>query len=127
MKDFILPHGQQALLDCLAQLPLDKRYRVTVEEYKRKRSLGMNAYHWAAVIDPLAQYIGYSPEEMHRELCGAYWGWVETPFGGRKPRRTTTTNENGERDVLNWEQMSNFVQFCKMKASEVGCPLPEAA
>lgn len=115
---------------CIAQLrALHERLGkcvVEVRPYKRSRSLGLNSYHWAAVIDPIAGFIGDSPEETHRDLCGAYWGWVETPLGGRKPRRTTTTNEAGERDVLDWEKMTNFIHFCKVKAAEIGCPLPES-
>lgn len=127
MKTFILPHGQQALLDALAQIDPNKRVKVTVDAYKRSRSLGMNAAHWAGVITPLAEFIGDSPEEVHRDLCGLYWGWVETQWGGRKPKRTTTHNEAGEKDVLDWEKMSNFMHFCKAKAAEIGAPISEAA
>lgn len=126
MKQFVLPNGQQALLDTLAQLDPKKKYRVIVSLYKRARSLGMNAAHWAGVITPMAEFIGDSPEEVHRDLCGLYFGWVETKWGGRKPRRTTTHNEDGERDVLNWEEMSNFMHLCKAKASELGVAISEA-
>ena len=35
MKSFVIPAGQQSLLDFLAQLDPKKRYRVTVEDYKK--------------------------------------------------------------------------------------------
>lgn len=125
MRSFITPAGTRALLEFI-ESHQDQKLVFEVRQYKRTRSLGLNAYHWAAVITPIADFMGESPEEAHRQLCGAYWGWVEKDLGGlivRKPRRTTTTNEEGKRDVLNWEQMTNFVYFCKAKASDIGCPL----
>ena len=125
MNSFIIPHAQQRLLDCLAQLDPKKRYVVEVREYKKPRSQGLNAFHWSQVITPIADFMGESPEEAHRELCGSYFGWVENSLGGRKPRRTTTRNEKGERDVLNWEAMNNFIHHCQNIAAELGVPLPE--
>ena len=125
VKSFVIPAGQQSLLDCLAQLDPKKRYRVTVEDYKKSRSLGLNAFHWATVITPIADFVGQSPEETHRDLCGSFWGWVDTPLGGRKPWRTTTRNYNGERNVLDWEAMSNFIHHCQQIAAELGVPIPE--
>lgn len=130
MKSFVTPNGTHALLQFI-EANQDKRLLWEVKPYKKPRTLGMNAYHFSQVITPLANYIGESPEETHRNLCGLYWGWVEKDLGGglvlRKPRRTTTTNEHGERDVVPWEVMSDFIEFCKAKAAEIGCPLSEAA
>jgi hypothetical protein len=38
-----------------------------------------------------------------------------------KPRRTTTTNEAGERDVLSRDDMSRFYNFIVQTAAEQGC------
>lgn len=126
MKSFVTPNGTHALLQFIEEHQGEKLV-FEVRKYKRPRSLGMNAAHWAGVITPMAEFIGDSPEEVHRDLCGAYWGWVDTAWGGRKPRRTTTHNEQGEKDVLDWEAMSNFMQFCRVKAAEIGAPISEAA
>ncbi len=120
---FVIPQAQQRLLDFLAQLEPTKRYEVTIEEYKKHRSLGLNAYYWANVNAPLADHCGESPDRMHEVLCGDFWGWEEKEFRGitfKRPRRTTTTNGQGERDVLSGEAMRAFVQHCEAVAAEMG-------
>lgn len=128
MKTFITPHATHSLLKFIEEHQ-DKKLIFEVRPYKKPRSLGLNAYHWAAVITPLAAFCGESPERIHEVLCGEYFGWetkcLKGGFQIRKPRRTTTTNEEGKRDVLNWEQMTNFVYFCKAKAADIGCPLSD--
>ena len=124
MRSFILPQGRPSLESFLKTLDPNKRYEVSIKEYKRERSLEHNAFHWTAVINPIADFIGDSPEETHRTLCGEYFGWVDNKLGRPKPRRTTTHNEEGKRDVLNWEQMSNFVHYCQTVAAELGVQLP---
>ena len=119
MRMFVTPAGTRALLKFIEENQ-QERLLYEVRNYKPPRSLGLNALHWASVINPLAEFIGDSPEETHRDLCGAFFGWVDTKMGGKKPRRTTTTNDQGERSVLNWEEMSNFVEFCRAKAAELG-------
>lgn len=120
-KNFVLPHGQQALLDLLAQLDTKTRYRVTVEVYKKPRSTTANAYWWSAIVTPLAEHCGYTPEEMHRELCGSYFGWEQKEFRGRKfmtPRRTTTTP-----DTLGTMEFADLIHHGHKCAAELGLPL----
>ena len=128
MKLFVTPQGTHALLQEIERLEREypkKRFVWEVREYKKQRSLGLNAFHWATVITPIADFMGESPEDAHRDLCGSFFGWVDTPLGGRKPRRTTTRNEKGERNVLDWEAMTNFIHHCQQIAVELGVPLPE--
>lgn len=126
MKQFVLPNGQQAMLDFMAQLDPRERYEVTIAKYEKPRSLGHNNYYFGFVCTPLAQFCGETPERTHEHLCGEYWGWVEKEFRGhkyRKPRRTTTTNENGERDVLKGEPFQAFVHFAESVCAEMGVPI----
>lgn len=121
MKTFILPHGQQALLDFLAECDPKVRLKVSVEKYKKARSTEANAYWWAAIVHPLAEHTGYSPQEMHRELCGSYFGWEQKEFRGRKcmvPRRTTTTP-----DTLGTMEFSDLIHHGHKCAAELGVPL----
>lgn len=124
-QSFVLPHGQQALLDALAQLDPRERYTVKVEKYKHKkeRSLGLNAYYFGYVVPPLAQFMGESEDECHTIICKLFFGEVVKEFRGikhTKPRRTTTTNEQGERDVLEPEPMRCFVAFAENICAEMG-------
>ena len=117
-QSFILPNGQQSLLDTLAQLDPRKRYEVLVKEYKKPRSTSANAYWWSAIVTPMAEHCGYTPEEMHRELCGSYFGWEQKEFRGRKcmvPRRTTTTP-----DTLGAMEFSDLIHHGHSVAAEMG-------
>jgi hypothetical protein len=109
------------LLD--APLPLE----IKIKPYKKARSLSFNSFYWVSVVTPLADHCGESPKETHRLLCGEYFGWVMKEFNGRSretPRRTTTENEDGERDVLPWDQMSNFVEHSRSIAGMMGVVIP---
>lgn len=105
------------------KLDLSKPLRVTVEEEKKERTNPMNRRMWA-VHELAADYCGMTREEIHREMCCAYWGekLIETPIGTiRRPMRTTTTNEAGERDVLAGEPFMRWLDWLEAKyANELG-------
>jgi hypothetical protein len=125
MRSFVLPAGQQALLDYLAQLPIEKRFTVTIEPYRKKRSIDANAFYWSQVVTPFAAHLGYSPEELHTEICGSYFGWKKIEFRGHKrevPRRTTTTP-----DTLGTMDFADFIAHAQSIAAEMGCPVDIAA
>jgi hypothetical protein len=113
-------HLIESLMD--AQLPI----QVEWGPYKKPRSIPFNRFYFVSIVTPLAAHCGESPAETHRLLCGDYWGWVMKEFNGHMrevPRRTTTTNEEGKRDVLPWDQMSNFVEHSRSVAGMMGMPI----
>lgn len=126
MKSYICRSHQQRAAAAEYVLNCDYPIKVTVEKHVKARSLGLNAYLWGFVTTPLAEFMGESPEYVHRLLCGEYWGWVEKEFRGkryRKPRRTTTTNEEGKREVLDQMKMRDFVYFCESISADMGVPV----
>jgi hypothetical protein len=129
MKSFVLPVGKLNLLRFIEEHG-EEKLLFEIRPYKKPRSEGLNNYVWGVVVTPLAEHVGETPNRMWEICCGEYFGWVEKEFRGhryQKPRRTTTTNENGERSVLNWEEMTNFVEFCKTLCVENGVPISEVA
>jgi hypothetical protein len=38
---------------------------MTIKRPREQRSTKANAYYWAAVVTPAAEYFGYFPDEMH--------------------------------------------------------------
>jgi hypothetical protein len=108
----------------LSNLDLTKAVRVTVEPEKKERTNPMNRYMWA--LHTLAgEHCGMTRDEMHCEMCIAYFGEkrIETKWGTviRRPIRTTTTNEAGERDVLAGEAFMRFVDWLESKyATDLG-------
>ena len=76
---------------------------------------------YPVLMEHFGLYGEHEKLELHRAICGAVFGWRESgPFGGqsRRPRRTTTTNEDGERDPLSADAMGKFYQFVQREAMD---------
>lgn len=101
-------------------LPLD----VSCEPWRAPRTLPQNAYLWSAVYAPLVERCGFSPEEWHEHWCGEYFGWLHQvkPSGESisVPKRTTTRNEHGKRDVLKGKAFADFVTFVESECAKRG-------
>lgn len=61
----------------LDSLEEGKRYRVTVKEHRKRRSLDANAYAWV-LLDKLAVKIGKGKEELYREFIKDVGGNSDT-------------------------------------------------
>lgn len=113
----------------VAALDHDKAWRVTVEEHKATRSSQQNKFLWAACYKALSDAVGYETEEVAEYLLGTYFGWKEVkvpkkpsnPAGiESRPRRTTTTDEDGKRRVLSKQEFSDYVAFIQRFAASKG-------
>lgn len=106
----------------LFRLPADKPWELLVKPFTKTRTGRQNNAAWRAITQ-FADFCGYEPEELHEELLKMHFGEVEYEVLGQRrtrPRRTTTTNEAGERDVLNTEEMAKYFDFVMRKAGELG-------
>lgn len=115
MQTFILPKGKESLRECLNKLPNSIRWRVVVEEYKPKRSTEANAYLWAAIITPLADHCGYTPEEMHELLLAQIYGTKQIKWGER-----TVEVPNKRTSDMNKQEFSDHILKCQAIASDLG-------
>ena len=105
-------------LDYLLNLKGKGKYNVTIQGYKKKRSLSANAYYWGAIIPTLAEHFGYRPQEMHIAILGSYTGWDKREFRGQVlfiPRRTSTTPE-----VMDTMDFQGLIQTAQQIAAEEG-------
>lgn len=111
-------------VECQA-LPLE----VTCEPWKEPRTLTQNAFLWRAIYQPLAKLTEFSTDEWHEHYCGEHFGWVEhaSPAGHIQytPRRTTTRNEHGKRDVLKGDAFAAFVSFVEADCAKRGVFIAE--
>tara|TARA_R110002012_G_scaffold218422_2_gene389728 strand:- start:412 stop:795 length:384 start_codon:yes stop_codon:yes gene_type:complete len=66
--NFIIKTTQdkQTLFNYLKEL--DSDYLVTVRKQRDNRSNMQNNYYWACIVQPLANELGYFPDEMHDTL-----------------------------------------------------------
>lgn len=103
-------------------LPID----VTCSPWKEPRKLTANAFLWAYVYGPLIEAAGSvaEPEEWHEYFCIQYFGGVPyiKPDGteGVRPRRTTTKNEHGKRDVLKGQPFNDFLMYVESECAKRG-------
>lgn len=117
------------LVRFLSALPEGKPWALSVKQVKRQRSDPQNNALWGVAYKVLHEETGNDPENLHEYFCGEHFGWVEFEVMGKrklKPRRTTTTDENGKRDVLPWDQFGDFYAFIQRRAAEtVGVYVPD--
>lgn len=113
----------------LAALSADDTWRVKIEKHKAQRSDEQNSALWGVAYKFLAEETGNDPEQMHQYFCIKYFGPVERQvFGMRKlmPRRTTTTDEQGNRDVLSKLEFAKFYESIqRLMAMQMGLNVPD--
>lgn len=121
----------------LQQLPLikngkPKRWKLVISEYRAERSEAQNATLWGVTYPPLMEHMGLAGErereELHEYFCGEYFGWKEYRILGKKkvrPTRTTTTDENGHRDVMPKVDFGLFLNFIQRRAAQHGVFIPD--
>jgi hypothetical protein len=101
---------------------------VEAKRHKPTRSSEANRYLRAVETD-IGQHVGYTMDECHEWLLGSYFGWKDrkVPRTPRNPDgivsvpvRTTTTNEEGKRQVLNKAEFAKFAQHVERVAAQAG-------
>lgn len=118
----------------LASLPIEAAWRVEVHEHKPTRSSAQNNYLNGVCYKLLGEAIGYERDEVSEFLCGTYFGWKDkkvpkkpsNPQGIESvPIRTTTTDENGKRNVLGKMAMVDYIAFVQRFAAGKGIYIPD--
>lgn len=139
-QQFILPANDAALRESrirnlvrfLSMLPLDQAWAVDSKRHAKSRTNPQNNALFGVAYPPLMDHIGLrgdkEREELHELLCGDYFGWVRYEILGKvkqRPRRTTTRDEQGKRDVLPWDQFGDFYAFVQQRGAEAGVFIPD--
>jgi hypothetical protein len=113
-------------------LPLD----VTCAAWRQTRSNEQNALLFGVVYPPIADAMGYEVDGdngIHAFMCGTHFGWVDrvvpktprNPEGVASfPRRTTTRDEHGKRNVLKKDEFSKFIDMVERIAAKAGVFIP---
>lgn len=92
MQTFVLPDkDRQRIADNLHQFVLSalpgKRLKVTVEEYRKRRSDDQNRFLWGLVYPTILQsgsLEGWTAEDLHEYFLGEVYGWQTIEGFGRK-------------------------------------------
>lgn len=103
--------------------------QITIGDVKKPRTSLQNRALFGVAYKTLHEETGNDPDDLHCYFCGEFFGWHEYDVMGQKrkrPLRTTTTNEHGERDVISTRQLSEFYAFIQQRSAEtVGVFVPD--
>jgi hypothetical protein len=103
---------------------------VVVKRHQKKRTPEANNYLWGVVYPLMSDASGEEKEEIHFAMCCKYFGEKVIEVMGeryRRPRRTTTTNDEGEAEWLSPGEFAEFVDFTIREAAfwyDVAVPPP---
>ncbi|HEY4365884.1 MAG TPA: hypothetical protein VGN07_01510 [Steroidobacteraceae bacterium] len=109
------------LIGLLSAVPLDEEFMVTVGPIKKERSDLQNRALWGCAYKTIREATGNDLDDLHTYFCGEYFGWSEYEVMGKKrkrPRRSTTKDADGKRDVISTLELSNFYGFIQQRAAE---------
>ena len=105
-----------------------KPVEVSIRPFKRKRTNRQNAALFGVAYPAVREQTGEDVNRLHWYACGQFFGWkqVET-FGkvSQEPVRTTTTDENGDRDVVPWDVFSDFYAAFQREMAGMGIDVPD--
>jgi len=115
---------QKALTFCVGK-PVNVKFTIARPE----RTPDQLRYLWGVAIKLLSDHTGFEPDDVHEYLCGMHWGWKPKNLPGKRtvdiPIRTTTTDEDGERDVIDGEAFWKYVEFLQRVGAKQGVYIPD--
>lgn len=139
MKEYLLPMIDREphiarIVACLRELPAKRAHRISIKQEADDRTTQQNRYLNGVPYKLLGSHFGYERDEISEQMCGLYFGWRQkkvprtphNPAGIRDvPMRTTTTDENGERDVLDTRDFWEYVEFLQRFGAKYGVLIPD--
>ena len=114
-----------AVLRMTQQLPTDKAWAVTVEEWKKPRTNQQNAFLWGVVYPSILegggeQLRGYTRDDLHEFFLGEWGGWETLEGLGRKRLRPLRRSSR-----LTKEEFTEYLDFITVKCSQLGITIEE--
>lgn len=121
---FILPpDNREPMLDRIRAFAKDalpgKRLKVTVEEYRRKRSDDQNRALWGVAYKMLSDATGNDASDLHTFFLGEHFGWETIDVMGQKRRIPARRSSR-----LTTAEFAEFYEFIQRRAAEVGYYVP---
>jgi hypothetical protein len=115
----------QRVAGFLSRLPLEKAWRVSVQEQKRTRSQNQNRYLWGVAYPAILSaggeaLAGWDAEDLHEYFLGEHFGWEVIEGFGRK--RIKPVRRSAKLSTI---EFSDYVGFIQRKAAEFGVYVPD--
>jgi len=113
----------------ISGLPDSRVWRIEVKEDRNSRSTQQCRYLNGVAFALLSEATGYERDDIAEYMNGTYFGWRDKLLPGKRetkvPVRTTTTDENGKRSVLDKMAFSDYVAFVQRFAAKHGVFIPD--
>jgi hypothetical protein len=123
------PQILQNLIAFATSLPANKSWEIEIGPHVKERTTKQNKALFGLAYPILEKATGIDKEDWHEYFCGRHFGVVELGMldGSRKtkPRRTTTTNERGARDVIGTVEFAEFFDRVQREAAGGGHYIPD--
>lgn len=109
--------------------PLDRwPLEVVCDRFSMGRTVQQNKALFGHAYKILRAETGHTVDELHEHFCRSFFGEVEIEIMGKtytKAARTTTTDEQGRRNVLKWDRFSEFFEHVREGAAGLGIDIPD--
>jgi hypothetical protein len=110
----------------LGSLPMEKAWDIQIGPHKKTRSPRQNAALFGCAYPAIREQTGEDDmDRLHEHFCCLHFGVAETGLGYQKPRRTTTRNEQGQRDVISTMEMAAFYSRVQRECAQFGVWVPD--
>lgn len=114
-------------IEAIRRLPADKVWRITIEPYKKQRSLAMNAYYWGVVLPTIQAHLEerdgvvWSCDDLHEWFRDEFLPKRVVDVGGipKVIRPSTAELRTGPFS----DYLERIIRYC---AINMGLAIPEA-
>ena len=117
------------LVPILSVFQAGKPVNVKLTIARPERTPPQLRYLRGVVVPMLADHGGYEREDVYEYLLGSWFGWREKRLPGNRteqvPIRTTTTDADGNRDVIEGRAFWDFVEFIQRVGARAGVVIPD--
>lgn len=117
------------LVSELERFAPDKPVNVKWGIAKPDRTPWQNRYLWGVAYAMLSEATGYEAQDVHEYACIHHFGSkLRKAPGGRmieSPIRTTTTDADGNADLLDGEEFWRFVEWVQRLGAKAGIVIPD--
>lgn len=111
------------LIRFIQSLSADKQWKIVISVFRKTRSIEQNAALFGVAYPVLVEYTGHSVDEVHEWMCCDFFGTYEYEINGKgrsRPMRTTTKNQQGKSDTIDWQVFSEFYANVQRVGAEAG-------
>lgn len=104
-------------------LGFEKRWRITIEPYVRRRSNSQNSYLWGVVYPTIllnGPLDGWTGDDLHEFFLGEHFGWETVEGFGRKKLKPIRRSSR-----LSTVEFNEHVEFIQRFMAEKGVYIPD--